>query len=313
MAGLRDGVKEMQGVASKAFQELQESFNHELANHLAAFKRHAHDLLVGGGIDGMREEAAEGPQLSAATAGKGRHLPSVHDALRDLDNRLREWDVGCRKDAEQCRETMEQMKGQLKEQLRNTQTLSNDVEQAQTKTADLEKMLGEVRKDLGNTRKELKVAQSMSMHNAMKRLKDIEGRGNVKINRQNGAVTMTRPMEFAPCKPTDEPNGRFIDPHVAGQVLRDLAEIANAFEVSCLEVEVRVKVSRGGAEDFWERLAESEATLVRELLESHGFPAEKLTVKGMAGNHEPDCLIRLDATLWPELGKAAGKAKAKPK
>lgn len=313
ISAMQDGVKEMQGVAAKAFQDMQESFNQESATHLEAFKRHAFDLLVGDGIEGSSEEGAEGPQPSPTSVGKGRQHPSVHDALRELDKRLREWDGGCRKDAEQARQAMELMKGQLNEQVRDAKTLRDDVEQAQSKAAELEKMLEDMKKELGNTCEELRVAHSMSMHNSMKRLKDIEGRGNIKINRQNGAVTMTRTVEFAQCKPNEEPNGKFTDANAASQVLRDLAQIATSFEVSFMEVEVRVKVSRGGNDDFWERLAESQAALVREQLETNGFPAEKLTVKGMAGNHEPDCLIRLDNSLFPELGKAAGKAKAKSK
>jgi len=318
ISALQDGVKEMQGVAAKAFESLQESFNQESAMHVETFKRHNFDLLVGAGIEGpsnpeIGEEGGEGSQLTASSIAKGCQHPSVHAALRELDNRLLEWDGGCRKDAEQCRQAMEQMKGQLKEQMRETQILSSDVEQAQNKAIDLERILSEMKMELENNRQELKVAHSMSMHNSMKRLKDIEGRGNIKVNRQTGAVTMARIVEFAPCKPAEEPCGKFADPHVAAQVLKDLAQIANAFEVSSLEIDVRVKVGRGGAEDFWEHLAESQATLVREHLEMNGFPSEKLTVKGLAGNYEPECLVRLDNALFPEVGKAAGKAKAKPK
>ena len=51
---------------------------------------------------------------------------------------------------------------------------------------------------------QLKDAQMISLLNSMKRLRDIEGRGNVKVDRQSGRVTPVRPIEFLPEAPPKE-------------------------------------------------------------------------------------------------------------
>ena len=51
---------------------------------------------------------------------------------------------------------------------------------------------------------QLKDAQMISLLNSMKRLRDIEGRGNVKVDRQSGRVTPVRPIEFLPETPPKE-------------------------------------------------------------------------------------------------------------
>ena len=51
---------------------------------------------------------------------------------------------------------------------------------------------------------QLKDAQFVSLLNSMKRLRDIEARGNVKVDRQTGRISTVRPIDFLPEAPPKE-------------------------------------------------------------------------------------------------------------
>merc|ERR1719454_1558646 len=153
------------------------------------------------------------------------------------------------------------------------------------------------------------------MNNSMKRLKELEGRGNVKINRQTGAVTVARGLEFVPALPSDDPQGRFADEMAAKETLQDLAQLANTFDIAWLEIEVRIKVAKGGTQEAWDRLAAAHAEVLREQLEcfESEFSMEKVSIKSAAGKEDADVYVRFDASIFAEAPKAPkGKAKAKP-
>jgi len=307
-SAVQEAVKEMHSVVSSSYGEVAATFQKESDKQLEAFKSHTFDLLVGDGISEPSKERRVSLGGSGRPSGRS---PSLGHTLRELDSRMNDWDSTSRKEAQTWRESAEKLRWQLDEQTRESKDWTQNAEDSQSRTAELEKLMAELREDLRQGTDRLQDARAGSMNNSMKRLKDLEGRGNVKMNRQTGAVTLQKLIEFLPCKPNEEPVARLVDEPVASQTLQDVAQLASMFDVSWMEVEIRVKVSKGGSQEFWDNVAETQRLLVRELLELGDFPMERLTVKGVACSTDSDCLVRLDSAIFVDQPKGKAKAKAR--
>lgn len=294
-SALQDAVSSIQKAVSSSYKEVAQKVAKDSAANLEAFKRHTQGLLVG---DGVTEP--DGP----------RQQTSLGHTLHELDKRMQEWENGTRKDAESWREEADKLRCQFEEQTREAQGDRKTTEEATKKFEDCSQLVDSLKQELEQTKDGLQTARSNSMNNSMKRLKDIEGRGNLKVNRQNGAVTLNKAIEFLPCKPNEDPSGRFANEQESAQVLHDIARMASIFDLAWLELEIRVKiVPKTGTQEFWDKLAECQADAIRDQMEACGYPLERLTVKGTAGNQEPDCVVRLDTSIFAEQPKAKAKAK----
>jgi len=109
-------------------------------------------------------------------------------------------------------------------------------------------------------------------------------------------------------------NGRaslpFADEAAAGCVLADVVALFTMFE-GPVAVEVHLKPGKGGKPDFWQRVVDSQAELVRCQLVALGAPVERLTMAGASNPKGANAVVvRLDKDLFPE-DLAAAKAPAK--
>lgn len=113
----------------------------------------------------------------------------------------------------------------------------------------------------------------------LRKLLDIEERGNVEINFRTGDVEVKRDIPFDPKNQKEEPLGEFKDEEVAVEIINDLYEIWDIFKVKMM-IEGHTK---GGEDGFWQTLADNRAKLVVDTLESMGADRSKLTSKGLPG------------------------------
>lgn len=307
---VQDGVKEMQALVSKSFAEISETLKEHATRQLDEFKAHNFELLLGEGITESRNKDS---RRHSADGVPPKQHNSLGHVLRDIDGRLSDWDCNTRAKRDEWRADAEKLRLQLDEQELQAKELSSCHEESVGKTAELDVIVNELREELGQTRQNLTRAQTVSMKNSMKRLKELESRGNIKINRQTGAVTLPRAMEFLQCMPNEEPTGRFANETAAMETLQDVACLAGIFEVAWMELEIRVKTVKGGSQDFFGRLATAQADLVREQFEAFrdDFPMQRITVKGTAGNQDAECVVRLDSSIFADQPKGKAKAKAR--
>ena len=168
--------------------------------------------------------------------------------------------------------------------------------------------------------KELKVqlenAQMVSLMNSMKRLRDIEARGNVKVDRQSGRIVPVRPLDFIPEAPPKEKGPfevQFKDAAEVQKVVPDLLEVMSIFDAP-LQINCVVKQGRGDA-NTWQQLAERRAEMVKESLVTSGRD-ESISISGTIGPASDIFGQLLDTEIFPPKpspSKSASKTDARSK
>lgn len=148
------------------------------------------------------------------------------------------------------------------------------------------------------TNNALQAAVAISMSNAMRRLKEIEGRGHLTINRHSGELKLVKPIEFA--------GAAFGDAAQAAKSLSDVAELLLIYRVP-VELQVFVKVTKGKPKAECEQLATSRAELVKGQLEELQVPGDLLALKGATGPQE-GLVVQLDKDLFVEAPQQPAKS-----
>jgi len=173
--------------------------------------------------------------------------------------------------------------------------------------------------DLNELRGKLEKASESSLSCGLRRVKDLEDRGNVSLDRVSGEIRLLRPVEFAAVNPTDPSDApRFANAEAAQHVLQDVAQLVALFDGPA-HVEVHSKPQKGGTPAFWDEVAEASAGLVKAWMqENASVPPERVTAKGVAGNKGLNAnavVVRLDKAFFREedlAGKGGGKGGAPP-
>jgi hypothetical protein len=177
-----------------------------------------------------------------------------------------------------------------------------NAEKLRQTSADLALRLSELEELKGG----MKAFESNVFAERLRELKEIETRGNIKMNRQTGEVELLRKeFDYKPVKTDREPAAEFKDADAAKAIAHDVNELAQIFNVP-LSVEVHLKTPKGQTPEFWQRVAERRAELFRDAAELPGYT---LTT-GLVGKDglNIDCLIiRVDKGLFPAVEKAAVK------
>lgn len=243
---------------------------------------------------------------------------AIRRAMELLDARLLEWDTTTRAETARWRQQAEELERQvanLQEAAKSAKTWQSTAEQAHAKAIKLDQHVQGLETKLGETRSALEAATDNTLTNGMRRLKDLEARGCLTVNRQTGEVALLKPVDFAPPKAGDqEPAAEFANAATAAAVLQDVAELGRLFE-GPIEVEVHMKVGKGGTPGFWDQVAERSAALVQTQLEQNGVQGERVNAKGFSGTKglNTNCLVvRLDRQLFVDDGKSAGKRGVSP-
>lgn len=249
--------------------------------NLEAFKVHTSDLFIGSG--------------------------GIKKSLDALDQRMGEWETTTNIKLVQFRETAEQLTQQV-EQLEDAaraakkKYLSNEQDWQEMEAA-LSGQVADLQAALARAEEAARAAEAGSLRANMLRLKEIDSRGRVQLNRQSGAIQLVTPLEFVAVKPGGDTAAEFVNPSIAKNVASDIAELAHIFE-GPMAVEAHLKPAKGGTPAFWDELAARQAELVRSRLESGGVPAERLVARGLAGSKGQNAnvvVVKLDSDLFPNL------------
>jgi len=272
--------------ARRSAEQLSGHVNKSNDNSLNAFKEHVSNVFIGsGGVAGQ---------------------------LGELQTRMTEWECLTNTDLASQREAARQFREQatrLEEWAESARKQQAQTEEALHTTAEtLGGKLAIVEADLQQTQASLKAASEVSLQNCMKKLRQFDAQGNVKVNLHTGAVQVA-PIEFVSAKPGEEAIASFADETAAGRVLADVVALFTMFEGPVV-VEVHLKPGKGGKPDFWQRVVDGQAELVRCQLLALGAPAERLTMASASNPKGANAVVvRLEKDLFPE--DLAPKAPAK--
>jgi len=169
--------------------------------------------------------------------------------------------------------------------------------------------------DLSMAQEAVRLAEAGSLRNNMLRLKKIDSRGVVQLNRQTGQVKMVAPIEFATVKAGAATDATLTNPSLLQNAAQDIAELSNVFD-GPLTVEAHLKPGKGGTPAFWDEVATKQAEVVVNELQQIGVPGDKLIAKGLPGNKGQNAnllLVKLDPDLFPNIVEPAAAAPKKGK
>lgn len=110
-------------------------------------------------------------------------------------------------------------------------------------------------------------------------LRNLEHRGNVRVNRETGQITLLRRLEFQPRTTKDEPTAAFRDVGTAESICKDLAELSTIFRRD-MTIEGHTK---GGEGEFWQTVANGRARIVAETMIDFGANPNLLHTRGLPG------------------------------
>lgn len=291
---LTESVKEMSRVGLKSAEQLVQKVRQGSANDVETMKAHFEKTLDDGG--------------------------AIRHALDTLDERVNVWETATKDELRSWKEQAEGLEGkvaQLEEVTAEANRWQSAAEAAHEQNTGFEDRIHGLEARLTEQGGALERAAALSLSNGMRRLRDLERQGNVRVNRQNGEVELLKPVDFAPVKPAATcPEAKFANVESADKVLRDVAELLEVFD-GAVEVEVHTKAAKGGTPVFWDEVVQGYAGLARATLEHLGVASERLEAKGLAGNKglNNNCLVvRLDKSLFAEeaaTGKGGGKGGAR--
>eukprot|EP00927_Polykrikos_kofoidii_P040290 TRINITY_DN34476_c0_g2_i1.p1 TRINITY_DN34476_c0_g2~~TRINITY_DN34476_c0_g2_i1.p1 ORF type:complete len:672 (-),score=95.30 TRINITY_DN34476_c0_g2_i1:127-2142(-) len=270
-------------------------------HHAKDLKDHMDALLMGSNRDAEETDGTEAAPENSDDGSVFACLKSINSRLAMLESShssdIMEWqsmartwqDIGDKatKEATTWRLQAETDGEQLREVAATCKTQQQALQQSRESLMAIEASLGAA---------------------ALRRIKDIESRGNIRVNRQTGDVDI-RQVEFKPVNTSAEPVAEFKDFGAAEKAARDVFELASFFNVP-MSVEAHLKlVGRGGTQAFWESLVKSRAETFKAQLDKQGLATEMTTTNGLVGKQgsNNDCIIvRLERSLFPSADGSAG-------
>mmetsp|Transcript_50477 Transcript_50477/g.117844 ORF Transcript_50477/g.117844 Transcript_50477/m.117844 type:complete len:522 (-) Transcript_50477:45-1610(-) len=206
-------------------------------------------------------------------------------SLTELQSKVSEIEVIARKETGDLRSEVATLKENLEHAEGQGATWKASLDQATADLTSLRESAKQLSEQLGGTQVELEVARSRAIDTSLLQLKQVESRGNVKLNRETGALDVLRPVEFTPCQPADgKPSPRLAEPDAAGVVLEDVASVIKLFDTTT-DVEVQLKEQKGlkAPADFFAELGDASAGVIQAALLERGASPERLKAKGAAG------------------------------
>jgi len=270
--------------------QLGDTVRKSSSTNLEAFKCHTGDILTGSG--------------------------GVKDFMNFLDKRMAAWETATNQELVQSRETAENMTAQVhkleKSSLAAQKKFANAEEAWQETEATLNGLVLKLQSDLSMAQEAVQLAEAGSLRTNMMRLKNIESRGVVRLNRESGQIKTVAPIEFAAVKAGGPADVTLINPSLLQNAAQDVVELSNIFD-GPLIVEAHTKQGRGATPAFWDDVATRQAELVVDKLQQNGVPAERLVAKGLAGKKGQNAnivLLQLDKDLFPNIAEPAA---AKPR
>jgi len=275
---LGESVREIRKTSESLPEQLGASLNRVAATSFEAFRSHVSQVLSG--EDG------------------------VSRSLNVLDSRMTAWETKANTDLVKYREMADKLQvqvGQLEDAVETARKRQASAEEACHKTTDsFNAKVQALEGDITERQRSLEKALDHSLANSMRKLKELDARGLVKLNRQTGVARLSTPIEFTPCPPKEKPAPEFKDPITADKVIRDAVELIGIFDQP-LDLEVVVKPGKGGNAAFWEEVAQAQAEILRSRLDGGGPQLGRVRATGRAtAKGVPGVVLKLASELFPE-------------
>ncbi|CAE7573483.1 magoh [Symbiodinium natans] len=228
-------------------------------------------------------------------------LPSLSAAFGGLEGRLTEWETKSQEMTD-LRVELSRLEALLREtegDLGRTRQEKLDGLSQQTVLND---QLQSLRETLQQTSTQLETAELASLLNSMKRIRDIETKGNIKLDRQFGRIVFLQQLAFLPSVPPKDAKQNPVtvalaDPSQAESVLEDFADVVKMFQVP-LNISISCKIPKGGDTAVWQDMATKRAQVLKDYLVNNGFPEDKVQTSGAVGINETSVLL-LDSSIFP--------------
>lgn len=198
--------------------------------------------------------------------------PAVVESLQSLESRFVQWESKTLQDMEDQRQEVARMENALRESEKSISKANQLREEGLSEQAALKDHLQKATSALKEMKVQLKDAQMISLLNSMKRLRDIEGRGNVKVTFKDEADVLN--------------------------VVADLLEVMVMFD-SSVQLNVALKQGRGGDANSWQRLAERRAETLKEHLVKAGRSEESISICGCMGAASEFFGQLMDTEIFP--------------
>ncbi|CAE7773928.1 magoh [Symbiodinium pilosum] len=228
-------------------------------------------------------------------------LPSLSAAFNGLEARLTAWETKSLQDAMDLRLEVSKLESALRESEADLGRTRQEKDDGLVQQAALNESLHSLQDTLQQTSSQLATAELASMLNSMKRIREIEIRGNVKLDRQFGRIVLLQQLPFLPQAPAKDAKTpvtvTLADPSQAEAVLEDLLDIVSMFHVP-LHISISCKLPKGGDTNAWQDMATKRAQILKDYLVDSGFPADKVQVSGAVGANEMQILL-LDSSIFP--------------
>jgi len=267
--------------------------------------------IVGHACDDLRSTFTGDSQklttmLSEYFEDNSRIVKPIETSVKAMDARLSEVthalrnEANLKEESDKVQKGIEQMRCQLEESNEAVKSTGLEKARLEKNTIKLEKAMEAVNNSLAD-------AKTAVAAQALRRLKDVEGRGHVRLNLGTGNIEFVRPLAFVPNKPASgQALGDLRSPEDAQPVLSDIAELMGLFRVPVM-LEVSTKAPKAdprsgnkepqGSPAFWEAVANARCEVLVEELIRHGIGRDLLLPKGaFKKNANSDGLVvRLDA------------------
>ena len=228
-------------------------------------------------------------------------LPSLSAAFSGLEGRLTEWETKSLQEAMSLRLEVSRLESTLRETEgdlgRTRQEKAESLSQQQLLNGQLESL----RDTLQQTHSQLETAELASLLNSMKRIREIETNGHVKLDRQFGRIVLLQQLAFSPAAPPKDakqsPPVSLADASQAEAVLDDVFEVVNMFQVP-VSITISLKMPKGGDTAVWQDMAAKRAQVLRNYLVDAGFPEDKVQTGGAVGASEAQIQLQ-DSSVFP--------------
>jgi len=269
----------------------------------------------------MVVEAAPGATAPQAGEGAGEVAPPV--TLLDLVSKVHA-QVGAL--MESSRKDLEDLQDAVAKERQRADEEGSSATQLRAKMQELDQTLAKQTAEMDDLSTRFTALQTMLADatsapaaKVLRKIKDIEARGRVRIHRQTGEVELLSALEFVAVPQgatvAAVPEPEFKDEAVAAYIISDVAELMKLFDVG-IAVEVRLKTVKG-KEALLEKVASRRAEILSERFIQAGVPAEILSAVGLALASE-GVAVKIDKGVfpeWQELGnqRSATKGKASPR
>jgi len=248
---------------NRPMRTMVDSLRQSIADECGALRQHVTSILAVALGDGKSVERPLEPML--AEIGEGVH------GLRPFRDQADHW-----------REQSEHWREQAAEGSRAAERAREEREQAHQESSRLGEEMAALQTQINDMHRLLDASCTAPARSALASIKEVEGRGNLRLDIRSGQMELLKSIDFAGRKTSEPPGAEFKSLEVAESVLRDVAEVVTMFNAP-FEIEAHTATAKSGSPAYWEEVTNCRAQLVRSQLQSLGVSKATMITKGLPG------------------------------